>query len=121
MGDKVGLARKLRAASTEAERRLWAEIRDRKLGVKFRRQQPIGKYVVDFVCFEELIIVEVDGGQHSESEKDATRDAYFKSKKYRVLRYWNNEVLENTKGVLEDLSRYIPPHPTLSRQGRGNS
>lgn len=70
-------------------------------GFKFRRQHPIGRYIVDFVCLEEKLIVEADGGQHNESTNDSARTAWLASKGYRVIRYWNNEILTNTDGVLE--------------------
>ena len=119
MKDKVAFARKLRRTMTDAERRLWKELRSKKLVAKFRRQQPIGRYVVDFVCLEELVIIEVDGGQHAGSERDKTRDEYFKKKKYKVLRYWNDDVLRNTGGVLQDIMNIMhpPPGPLPSREG----
>jgi len=73
-------------------------------GLKFRRQQPIGNYIVDFVCFEKRVIVELDGGQHSldvEMKKDLIRDKWFEEQGYKVLRFWNNDVLKNMSGVLE--------------------
>lgn len=99
------LARKLRRRQTEAERSLWMGLRNRQLeGVKFRRQQPIGPYIVDFVSTEKRLIVEVDGGQHNEEGiegKDEERTLWLKGQGYRVLRFWNNEVLSNIEGVLE--------------------
>jgi very-short-patch-repair endonuclease len=84
---------------------MWARLRNRQLdGVKFRRQQPIGHYVVDFVSLENRIIVEIDGGQHNEhgiTERDEERTVWLKGEGYRVLRFWNNEVLNNVDGVLE--------------------
>ena len=119
MKSKTVLARRLRQNTTDAERKLRKELRGRKLAVKFRRQQPIGKYIADFVCYEELLIIEVDGGQHAESEKDKARDEYFKKKKYKVLRYWNNDVLQNTKGILQDIMSNLhpPPGPLPRREG----
>jgi very-short-patch-repair endonuclease len=102
--DKVSaeVVRCLRHRSTDAERRLWRHLRDRRLGgFKFRRQVPIGTYVVDFLCHEAQLVVEVDGGQHAKATvKDARRTAYLSAKGYRVLRFWNNDVLGNTEGVL---------------------
>jgi very-short-patch-repair endonuclease len=96
------LSRKLRANQTDAETRLWHRIRNRQIsGYKFVRQEPIGRYICDFVCREELIVVEVDGGQHLESKSDEIRDAYLADEGYRVLRFWNNDVLSNIDGVLE--------------------
>jgi very-short-patch-repair endonuclease len=72
------------------------------MGLKFRRQAPIGRYIVDFVCYEKKVIIELDGGQHSEKpEKDKARDAWFRSEGFRVLRFWNNDVLSQTEEVLE--------------------
>ena len=90
-------------------------------GFKFRRQQPIDKYIVDFVCFENRVIIEVDGGQHS-AEKDIERDSYLKRHGFKVLRFWNNEVLTNISGVLEVIRKDCLSHPPLnplpSREGR---
>ena len=94
-------SRSLRINSTEAETVLWNRIRNRQVaGQKFVRQQPIGRYICDFVCREKLIVIEVDGGQHAESAHDALRDGYLQGEGYRVLRFWNNEVLSNIEGVL---------------------
>ena len=95
------LARKLRAHQTDAETVLWDRIRNRQIdGHKFARQVPIGGYICDFVCRERQIVVEVDGGQHNESAADAVRDQYLTEEGYRVLRFWNNDVLGNVEGVL---------------------
>jgi len=103
------VARRLRKNSTDTERALWYQIRNSAIeGVKFRRQQPIGPYVADFVSFQEKIIVELDGGQHAVNiESDQVRDSYLREKGYRVLRFWNNEVLESMAGVLEVIRRAI--------------
>jgi very-short-patch-repair endonuclease len=94
-------ARRLRADLTNAERKLWYELRDRCLaGWKFRRQVPIGRWVVDFLCKDKGVIVEVDGGQHSASKRDMRRDADLERQGYRVLRFWNSDVLQNLEGVL---------------------
>ncbi len=104
-GDETSLARELHRRQAEAEKALWVRLRNRQLeGVKFRRQQPIGDYIVDFAGLESRIIVEVDGGQHNERrmrEKDEERTAWLKREGYRVLRFWDNEVLKNVDGVLE--------------------
>ena len=98
---KVGIERKLRGAQTGAERKLWFATRDRRLGgFKFVRQEAIGPFIVDFACRERRLVVEVDGGQHAESAKDAARDAYLARENYRVIRFWNNDVLTNCDGVL---------------------
>jgi len=94
-------ARKLRHDMTEAEKRLWKHLRAHRLqGWPFRRQHPILPYVVDFAAVDAKLVVEVDGGQHAGSEADARRDAFLASKGWRVLRFWNNEVLADTEGVL---------------------
>jgi very-short-patch-repair endonuclease len=96
-------ARKLRKNPTEAEKLFWNRVRARQLdGFRFRRQAPIGNYVVDFVCPEGKLIVELDGGQHdAEADKDSERSAGLESKGYRVVRFWNNQMFENIEGVLE--------------------
>ena len=96
------LAKKLRRNMTDAERLLWQHLRNRDLGgYKFRRQRPIGPYIVDFVCLEKKLVVEVDGGQHAgQLELDAKRSGYLEDKGYRILRFWNNEVLKATESVL---------------------
>lgn len=96
----VPYARKLRKSMTDAELKLWSAIRCRSLGVKFRRQVPIGPYIVDFACLDPLLIIEVDGGQHANCSKDVARDAILQDQGFKVLRFWNNEVLCNLDGVL---------------------
>ena len=99
-------AKQLRRNSTDAERNLWFHIRNRQLeGWKFRRQLPVGQYIVDFACAELRIIVEIDGGQHAEQILyDLNRTKILQSKGYKVVRFWNNEVLGNIEGVLEALT-----------------
>ena len=99
-------AKQLRSNSTDAERNLWAHIRNRQLeGWKFRRQLPIDRFIVDFACAELRIIVEIDGGQHAEQViYDLNRTKILQSKGYQVVRYWNNEVLGNIEGVIEALT-----------------
>ena len=100
----VGKARRLRRKSTDAETKLWFALRDRRLdGHKFIRQDPIGSYIVDFICREKKLVIEVDGGQHSENARDKMRDRNLQREGYRVLRYWNNDVLGNLDGVLSDI------------------
>jgi very-short-patch-repair endonuclease len=95
-------AKAMRHVATDAEMKLWHLLRSRRFdGVKFRRQVPIGCYIADFVCHERRLIVEADGGQHAESQRDAERDRWFASAGYRVMRFWNNDILENPNGVLE--------------------
>ena len=94
-------ARRLRRCLSDAESRLWSHLRARQLrGVKFRRQQPLGPYIVDFCSLDPKLVIEVDGGQHAEEiERDATRTAALEQMGYRVIRFWNNEVLQNIEGV----------------------
>jgi len=96
-------ARVLRKNPTEAERTLWKHLRLRQLeGQKFRRQQPLGLYIVDFICIEKRLIVELDGGQHSEQvASDAERTAWLEAQGFRVLRFWNHEVLKDAEAVVD--------------------
>jgi very-short-patch-repair endonuclease len=97
----IGFARQLRVDQTDAEKVLWNRIRNRQLdGHKFVRQVPIGCYICDFVCREKLLIIEVDGGQHNESAADVVRDRRLTEERYKVVRFWNNDVLSNLEGVL---------------------
>ena len=99
---KVGVERRLRRDFTAAELKLWLSLRDRRLaGFKFVRQEAIETFIVDFVCRERRLIIEVDGGQHADSEKDRLRDQALSAAGYRVLRFWNTDVLRNTNGALE--------------------
>ena len=101
----IRIARRLRVNQTEAETTLWNCLRNRQIdGHKFVRQQPIESYICDFVCREKLVVVEVDGGQHSESASDLIRDRRLIDRGYRVLRFWNNDVLGNIDGVLTTIS-----------------
>jgi very-short-patch-repair endonuclease len=94
-------ARTLRTRMTDAERKLWFALRDRRFsGFKFRRQVPIDRFIADFICFEARLVVEVDGGQHADSVRDQQRDRWFAANGFRVVRFWNNEVLSNLEGVL---------------------
>jgi very-short-patch-repair endonuclease len=103
--EKRSFAKSLRTNSTDAERRLWALLRGGRLnGAKFKRQVPVDGYVLDFVCFEHKLIVELDGGQHSGSAGDLLRDAHFRAAGFRTLRFWNNDVLENAEGVYRRLT-----------------
>ena len=109
-GDMIrSRARALRKNPTDAENKLWLHLRLRQIeGYKFRRQQPIGIYIVDFACMEEKLIVELDGGQHSERINcDSRLTAWLRSQGYRVLRFWNNEVLENIEVVLDVIFRAL--------------
>ena len=125
-------ARTLRRDMTEAERRLWQMLRSRQTeDCRFRRQVPIGGFIADFVCHEARLIVEIDGGQHDPSSgAEASRARFLEAEGYRVLRFWNNEVLDNPEGVraaiAESLQRVTPtgiepltPTPTLPHRGGG--
>ncbi len=97
-------AKQLRSNQTDAENHLWRALRAHRLiGAKFKRQQPLGKYIVDFISFQAKIIIEADGGQHNESAADATRDAWLQASGFTVLRFWNNDIFNNTEGVLETI------------------
>jgi very-short-patch-repair endonuclease len=114
---KVPFARRLRRDQTDAERVLWFRLRDRRLnGLKFKRQVPIDKYAVDFCCAEARLIIELDGGQHA-TRDESNRTAVLEAMGYLVLRFWNNDVLQNMNGVLEEILNAAnrhpqePPHP----------
>ncbi len=103
-----GRAKAMRREPTSAERKLWQILRGRQFAnVKFRRQEPIGPYIADFVCFASKLIIEVDGGQHSENARDAVRDAWLAERDLRVVRYSNLDVLTNPDGVAADLARHL--------------
>ena len=94
-------SREMRKNPTDAENKLWQELRGKKLGFRFRRQFVIdSKYIADFVCLEKRLIIECDGGQHNQNFEDIERDFYLESQNFRILRFWNNEILENLEGVL---------------------
>ena len=109
-------ARQLRQSSTDAERRMWSALRDRRLSkYKFRRQHQIGGFVVDFACTEVVdfacteyaLVIEIDGGQHVEDAADSRRTAWLAWQGWRVVRFWNNDVLRNTSGVIETILRLL--------------
>jgi very-short-patch-repair endonuclease len=124
-------ARELRLSQTEVEKRLWYRIRGRQLETcKFRRQAVIGRYIVDFACFERQLVIELDGGQYaSKIEDDSKRTAWLNSQGYTVLRFWNNDITENVDGVLERIVEELrrltasvgPPHPNPLPQGERES
>lgn len=111
----TNIAKVLRKRSTKEERFLWRHLKSKQLeGLKFRRQQPIGNYIVDFVCFEKRIIIELDGGQHTnitEEKKDKIRDKWFKVQGFKVLRFWNNDVFKNMNGIFEVIIESCLNHP----------
>ncbi len=113
---KTDRTRALRRNATRVELLLWNKIRSRQLGgFKFVRQEAIGRYVVDFVCRECRLIIEVDGGQHADNARDQIRDRWLREHNYRIMRFWNHDVLGNTNGVLETILAALlaeaPPHP----------
>lgn len=102
----------LRQNMTDAEQLLWRHLRAHRLnGQKFRRQQPIGSYVVDFVHLGSKLIVEADGGQHSQSESDVVRDEWLTSQGFKIMRFWNNDILSNTDAVLTAILDALAPSP----------
>ena len=121
--------RTLRNSMTDAEIRLWQRLRNRQLaGCKFRRQHPYMDFVLDFVCLERCLIVEVDGGQHLENERDRERDRRLQEAGFEVLRFWNNQVLQETDAVVEVIwtalqnKTTLPhPHPNPPLEGEGDS
>ena len=122
----ITVAKNLRKQSTDTEQLVWKYLRAKWLnGLKFKRQRLIGNYIVDFVCFERKIIIELDGGQHAQPDqmlKDNERDQWFERQGYEVLRFWDNEVLRNTRGVLEVIWKKClnrpPLNPLPSREGK---
>ena len=106
---------------TEAERKLWAVLRNRQLaGAKFKRQWTVGSYVADFCCIERRLVVEVDGGQHN-AAADRARTRNLEKMGYRVIRFWNNDVLGNVEGVSEVIANALRPHPDpLPHAGEGD-
>jgi very-short-patch-repair endonuclease len=118
----IAVARRLRKRTTDAEQKLWFFLRRRALdGCRFRRQAPIGRYFVDFICHERRLIVEVDGSQHAERQAyDAARTQWLEAQGYKVLRFWNNDVLQNTDSVREQIYsalRAQTPLPNPPPQG----
>ena len=109
-------AKSLRSNQTEAERRLWYHLRaHRFMDLKFKRQKPVGRYIVDFICMEHHLIIELDGGQHADqTDYDQQRDAWLRAQGYTVLRFWNNEVLQQTEAVLERIRDSVVALPALS-------
>jgi very-short-patch-repair endonuclease len=103
--EQVKRSRELRKNPTDAERKLWQHLRDKQLeNFRFRRQRPIGNYIVDFICLEANLVVELDGGQHADQQQyDLKRTAYLTAEGLKVLRYWNNDVMQNIEGVLENI------------------
>ena len=116
-------AKRMRSDQTPTEHRLWQILRSKRLaGYKFKRQLPIDRYIVDFACPKQRLIIEADGGQHAESMRDVRRDAYLRSHGFRVLRFWNSDIFDNEEGVLTSilsaLEKPLSPTP-LPRGERG--
>ena len=118
-------ARQLRSNQTDAERKLWQSLRLLKArGFHFRRQVPIEGLIVDFACYSARLVIEVNGGQHNETKAqaiDKQRDALLKQHNFKVLRFWNHDVLGNTEGVVETIIAALPPPPTPPRKGEGST
>ena len=114
-------ARELRRTPTHIERLLWNRLRFWQIdGFKFRRQQPLGNYIADFVCFERRLIVEIDGGQHAaKKEYDAKRDSWLHDQGFIVLRFWNSDIVENMEGVLQSILDNLRSTPFLSPSPQG--
>ncbi len=125
--DQRKFAKALRKTMTDAEQLLWRHLRAHRLcGQKFRRQQPIGPYIVDFVHFGARLVIEADGGQHNGSSHDAERDAWLQGQGFTVLRFWNHDILQNIEAVLEailnEIAKGAPSPPAPLPQGeRGAS
>ncbi|MDI6733726.1 MAG: endonuclease domain-containing protein [Planctomycetota bacterium] len=123
MNKLSNLAKNLRKQSTNTERLLWSHLRANQLeGFKFRRQQPIGDYIVDFICFEKKVIIELDGGQHAEPKhrvEDRQRGICFERQGYKVLRFWDNEVWSNLRDVIEVIREKCLEHPPLTPPIKG--
>jgi len=117
------IPQKLRNTTTDAERLLWRHLRGQQLGVKFRRQHPFNNYVLDFVCLERKLVVELDGGQHSEAfAEDDARTQALEAAGFHVLRFWNTQVFQETEAVIETIMAALPvthPHPNPPLEGEG--
>jgi very-short-patch-repair endonuclease len=122
---KIRFARQLRAAMTDAEQALWRRLRRKQIaGCRFRRQHPVGPYIADFACLERGLLIEVDGGQHQDCTGDARRYAWLRARGFTVLRFWNNDVLQDPDSVCEAILLHLcdpRPHPGLPPQaGEGD-
>ena len=114
----VSHAKYLRKSMTDAEHRLWYRLRAHRLdSFKFKRQAMIGRYIVDFVCFERKLVIKVDGGQHDGQASDIDRSKWLVDQGFRVMRFWNNEVLSNTGAVLEHIVQELRARPVFPSPG----
>jgi very-short-patch-repair endonuclease len=123
----LSIARRLRSNQTDAEIRLWYLLRSRRFrSYKFRRQHPVGRFIVDFVCLAQRLVIEVDGGQHQDqAATDRARDSILCATGFRVLHFWNNDVLSNTESVLEEIAKFLDaqaltPGPSPADAGEGS-
>jgi len=119
-------ARALRRGMTDAERKLWSGLRSEQLGVKFRRQHPLGNYIADFACLDPKLIIELDGSQHlAQKDYDARRDTFLRAQGFEVLRFGSNDPFVNFEGVLQAIVNRLGeltaacPHPNLPPEGEG--
>ena len=113
-------AKNLRRQSTDTEHHLWYYLRANRLGFKFKRQVPIGSYIVDFVCFEKHLVIELDGGQHLNNQLyDKKRSDWLKAHGFKILRFWNNQMLMETEGVMETIYRAVVEEVPLPQAGEG--
>jgi len=112
----VTVARQLRKAATPWEVKLWQQLKGARLGAAFRRQQPVGPYIVDFVCLERQLVIELDGSQHQQQEaQDNARDQFLVEAGYCVLRFWNNDIDHNLDNVLQRIGEALTPHQNATR------
>ena len=111
MKDIIKIAKTLRKNSTIQEKRLWNILKNRKFhNLKFKRQNPIGRYIVDFICYEKKLIIEIDGGQHNEEKnikEDIERTTFLKNLGFKVIRFWNNDVYQNIDGIIAEIEKHI--------------
>lgn len=127
MKKNTAFARRLRKEMSDTEKKLWKHLRSRRFeGYKFRRQHPIGEYIADFCCVERRLVIEVDGGQHADEinvQKDCERTAYMGQRGYHVIRFWDNDVLNDTDTVMRQIFDWMDgapsPHPSPSKEGEG--
>ena len=115
----IEFARALRRNATEAEKRLWQHLRGKRLGAKFRRQEPVGPYIADFLSYEIRLVIELDGGQHADTPSDRKRDAYLAHLGFKTLRFWNTQVFQDMDAVLSQIHAEIAARSKPSPLGEG--